>query len=487
MPFEHDSIISIVRNACKSASEYPWIELKENNADPQQIGEYVSSLSNTAALYRQNYGFMIWGVNDSTHKIVGTQFYPEKKKKGGQSLILWISTLLKPRMQIYFHEVEIENEHIVVLEIAAANSVPVAFSGTEYVRIGTNKVKLMNFPDTERQLWAIFSEKSYDEIIALDDLNNDTVLSMLDYRSYYEKLNERPPSSEKAIIERLIDEKIVIRNNTGSYGITNIGALFFAHRLSDFSNLARKAIRIISYNGEGKAYSSSREVLLDKGYVNGFEDLITYIYGLIPDIEDFSEPIRKDVPVYPEDAVRELMGNLIIHQDFFMRGTGPMVEIYKSRMEVTNPGAPLIEKDRFVDHSPVSRNETMAGLLRRFGIGEERGVGFDKIVIQTELYKLPPPEIIAYSTHTKVILHIHKTFANMSKSDRRLACYYHACIKWVYNSYMTNASLRERFGIEEKNKSMISRLLKDACEAGLIKINKESLAEKSRKYEPYWA
>jgi hypothetical protein len=59
MPFEHDTIISIVRNACKSASEYPWIELKENNADPQQIGEYVSSLSNTAALYRQNYGFIM--------------------------------------------------------------------------------------------------------------------------------------------------------------------------------------------------------------------------------------------------------------------------------------------------------------------------------------------------------------------------------------------------------------------------------------------
>ena len=118
----------------------------------------------------------------------------------------------------------------------------------------------------------------------------------------------------------------------------------------------------------------------------------------------------------------------MVHQDMYMRGTGPMVEIFNSRIEVTNPGAPLIDKNRFIDHPPVSRNEQMAGFLRRVGIGEERGIGFDKIISEVELHQLPAPEIEVYENHTRVILYAHKPFTKMSKSDRQRACYLHPCL-----------------------------------------------------------
>jgi predicted HTH transcriptional regulator len=177
----------------------------------------------------------------------------------------------------------------------------------------------------------------------------------------------------------------------------------------------------------------------------------------------------------------------MIHQDMFMRGTGPMIEIFRSRIEITNPGAPLIEKDRFVDHPPVSRNEKMAGFLRQVGIGEERGFGFDQIVLETELHQLPAPEIVVYDTHTRVVLFAHKSFSQMSRTERHRACYLHACIKRVLGEDMTNSSLRERFAIDAKNSSMVSRLLRDTCEAGLIKLSDDSIADKSRKYLPFWA
>ena len=194
-----------------------------------------------------------------------------------------------------------------------------------------------------------------------------------------------------------------------------------------------------------------------------------------------------NIKLYPEIAVRELIANAIVHQNFYMQGTGPLVEIFADRMEITNPGVPLIDKARFVDHPPISRNEKLAAFMRRVGVCEERGSGYDKVVFQTELYQLPAPEIEIYNDHTKVILYAHKEFSKMGKEDRQRACYLHACLKRVNREAMTNASLRERFQVEKKNSSMISRLLKETCAEGLIYISPDSTSDKTRKYLPFWA
>lgn len=183
----------------------------------------------------------------------------------------------------------------------------------------------------------------------------------------------------------------------------------------------------------------------------------------------------------------ELVANAIIHQNFFMQGTSPLVEIFTDRIEITNPGVPLIDKSRFVDHPPISRNEKLASFMRRIGVCEERGSGYDKVVFQTELYQLPAPEIDIYNDHTKVVLYAHKEFSKMSKEDRYRACYLHACLKRVNRDYMTNSSLRERFKIDAKNSSMISRLLNETCNIGLIRLSDDSTSDKNRKYVPFWA
>ena len=197
--------------------------------------------------------------------------------------------------------------------------------------------------------------------------------------------------------------------------------------------------------------------------------------------------LRKMVPMYPELAVRELVANAIIHQNFFIQGTSPMIEIFDDRMEITNPGSPLIDKERFLDYPPTSRNERLASFMRRIGVCEERGSGYDKVVWQTEYFQLPAPEIDVYNNHTKVTLFSHRPYAQMTKEDRLRACYLHACLKRVNREYMTNASLRERFAIPQKNSSMVSRLLNEACESRLIKITEDSTSDKNRRYLPYWA
>jgi predicted HTH transcriptional regulator len=164
-----------------------------------------------------------------------------------------------------------------------------------------------------------------------------------------------------------------------------------------------------------------------------------------------------------------------------------MVEIFEDRIEITNPGEPLVDTHRFVDTPPKSRNEELASLMRRFGICEERGSGIDRVIFQVELFQLPAPLFEVPEGFTRAVLFAHKPLSDMDKSDRIRASYLHACLKWVMRDYLTNASLRERFGIEEKNKATISRYIREAVVAGMIKPFDESAARKMMKYVPYWA
>lgn len=487
MPFQKNMINSIIEEARKYLYEQPWIEFKHNNHDPQEIGEYISALSNTAALFNQEHAFLIWGIDDETHDIVGTSFIPQETKVGNQGLELWISTQLEPQIQFYFHTTEIEGKPLVLLEIARAHSAPVKFKGVDYIRIDSYKKKLKDFPDTERELWAIFSKKPFEAMIAMENVSGDFVLRELDYSSYFELLSQDLPSDKAKILEALVGDKMIVKAETGNYNITNLGAILFAKRFSDFPSLARKAVRVIKYEGTGRIGAASKEQVGGKGYACGFEGLITYITNLLPNNEIMGKALRKVVPMYPDIAVRELVANCLIHQNFFMQGTSPLIEIFSDRMEITNPGSPLIDKARFVDHPPVSRNEQLASFMRRIGVCEERGSGYDKVVFETEFYQLPAPEIEIYNDHTKVILFAHKEYAQMSKEDRYRACYLHACLKRVNRDYMTNASLRERFNIDKKNSSMVSRLLSETCALGLVYVSPDSTSDKNRKYLPFWA
>ena len=164
-----------------------------------------------------------------------------------------------------------------------------------------------------------------------------------------------------------------------------------------------------------------------------------------------------------------------------------MVEIFNDRMEISNPGAPLVATERFLDTPPKSRNETLASLMRRMGICEERGSGVDKVVFETEVYQLPAPMFEASGETTRAVLFAHRPLTKMDKEDRVRACYLHACLKYVNREYLTNSSVRDRFGIEPQNIAAASRLIKEAVEAGAIAPYEATAAPKLMKYIPWWA
>lgn len=476
----------LVRELCRLPRETEWVEFKLNNSDPQEIGEYISALSNAAALNGKANGYLVWGVENETHAILGTEFSPSAARKGNEPLETWLLRLLEPRIHFRFFELTVDGSQVALLEIGRAFRHPVRFKNEAFIRVGQVKRALRDAPDRERELWRILDQIPFEDLIAVEHATSDDVLRLLDYPAYFDLLERPLPDNRDGILGALAGDNLIRVCEAGGWDITNLGAMLFAKKLGEFPTLRRKAVRIIQYRGTGR-YETLKEREESKGYACGFEGMISYINGLLPANEIIEQALRKSVPMFPELAVRELVANALIHQDFFVTGTGPMVEIFEDRIEITNPGEPLVDTQRFVDTPPKSRNEALASLMRRFRICEERGSGIDKVISQVEVFQLPAPLFEVPPGFTRSVLFAHRPLTRMDKADRVRAMYQHACLRYVNRQHLVNASVRERFGIDPANKAAASRLIREALEAGAIRLVNEDAADRLRAYVPFWA
>ena len=481
-----DYLLGLVRELCNLPHETEWVEFKVNHRNPQTVGEYVSALSNAAALHDKVHAYILWGIENGTHAVVGTDFSPALSKKGNEPLETWLLRLMNPRIDFRFHEVMIDGKRVVIMEIDRASQHPVAFEGVEFIRVGSSKRKLKDYKEKERALWRVFDRVSFEDGIAAERVSDEDILLKLDYPAYFDLLEMPLPDGRDAILHALQSDRLISPSAARGFDITNLGAILFAKKLGDFPHLKRKAVRVIQYRGKGRT-ETFREQEGGKGYACGFEGLIGYIDGILPANEMIGKALRRTVPMFPDLAIRELVANALIHQDFSVTGAGPMIEIFDDRIEITNPGEPLVDTQRFLDTPPKSRNETLASLMRRARICEERGSGVDKVVLQVELLHLPAPLFEAPPGFTRAVLFAYKDLADMDGAERLRACYLHACLKYVMRDFLTNASLRERFGIRQNNKAIASRRIREAVDAGMIKPFDENAGRKFMKYVPFWA
>lgn len=468
--------------------ENEWIEFKVNNEKPEMIGEYISALANTAMLFDMNKAYLIFGIDDKTLEIIGTKVNLKLEKKGNEELENWLHRLLEPKIDFNFLEIDCDELTLSIIEIDCAQREPVKFQGTEFIRIGSYKKKLHDYPEKERKLWQKFSTYCFEEDIALKHATNNQIFDLIDYENFF-KLMKIPYNEsindDSYILDKLKEYKL-INENFDFLDITNLGALLFARRISDFNNLSRKSIRMIKYKGNSKIQSEF-ELEGKKGYAVGFKGLIKYIMDKLPRNEVIKDAIREDVPLYPEIAIRELIANALIHQDLTITGVNPMIEIYDNRIEISNSGKPLIDIKRLIDYQPKSRNEKLSQLMRMMGICEERGSGIDKVIEFIESYQLPAPKFIEENDFFKVILFAPLEFEDMDKKDRVRAAYQHCCLQYMKQEYMTNSTLRERFGVEDGRHSKISKIIKDTMTNDLIKVaDPTNKSTKHIKYVPYY-
>ena len=243
------------------------------------------------------------------------------------------------------------------------------FENIPYIRMGSATPKLLDYPEHYEKLLETLRSYRWEHEIAKRYVSGDQVLELLDYSSYFRLVKLPLPDNRAGIFERLQADHLIEQDVAGHWNITNLGAILFAVDLSSFDDsLSRKAVRFLRYDGKNKAATVSHRQDGQKGYACGFEGLVSYINNLIPKNEHIGQALREEQPLFPELAIRELVANALIHQDMTVTGAGPQIELFVDRIEITNPGCPLVAPDRMIDLPPRSRNEALAASDATYGI-----------------------------------------------------------------------------------------------------------------------
>lgn len=454
-------------------SEDQNLEFKEAKTqfDNRKLYRYCVALANEGG------GHLLLGIEDQPpRRVVGSAAFNDPVDMAAKMF-----GELTFRVEI--DEVQHPDGRVVVFSIPSRPSgTAYSYEGAYWMRAGEELVCM-----SEDRLRAIFAEGLPDWLsqAALGDCDDGKVVELLDTQAYFDLLHLPYPINRAGVLDRFEREKLIERQGPG-WLITNLGAILFAKKLEQFERLARKAARVIVYEGKSKL-NTKIDKPGTKGYAVGFQGLIEFINGLVSANEIIEQAFRREVKMFPEIAVRELVANALIHQEFTESGTSVMIEIYDDRMEISNPGKSAIPADRFIDEYQ-SRNERLADLMRRLGICEEKGSGVDKVVQAAEDYQLPAPDFRVGERRTSVVLFAHQEMEGMDRNDRIRACYQHCCLRYLMNERMTNQSLRERFKLPESKVATASQILATTVEAGKIKLaDPTQTSTRYRSYIPYWA
>ena len=478
--------LALIDDLLQLSAETLWVEFKKGNNDAHQIGKLISALSNSARLVDKQFAYVVWGIRDADHVAIGTTFEPSTQKQKGQPLELWLTQYLRPGISFSFESLKYQGVKLVLLKVPAAANTPVEFNRTPYIRIGSATLRLSDHPERQKELWEKLSSSSWETGLALQLLDGNKILEQLDYTCYFNLTGQPEPKIRHAILDRLQADQLIQQDIGGHWNVTNLGAILFARRLDDFpSAIARKAIRFVAHDGEGRADTVIHRKDMQGGYAVALNTFIDYMGDLLPQNEQINGAFREARPIYPIEAIRELVANALIHQDMTIRGAGPLVEMFSGRLEITNPGSSLIEPDRLIDSPPRSRNEKLASLMRRMRLCEEQGTGIDKVIVAVESHQLPPPDFRSEGEFVRVKLFAPRSFAKMTSDERVRACYQHATLKYVSGGHMKNSTLCNRFGIDLKNAAQASAVIRRSLDAGLIKY--ADPAHPRAGYIPSWA
>lgn len=459
-----------------SPTETHHLEFKTagNHFDKEKARDYCVALANEGG------GFLVLGVSDKlvggTRPVVGTQAF--------QSLNDLERYLLDEcGFRVNASKVDHPDGRVLVLVVPGRpKGVPLAADGRYLMRVGESLVTM-----TQDRLKQIFAEVAphWGEEAVREEASAQEVVALLDTQRFFELLEQPYPTSQAGVIERLQQRRLVTQRGAG-HDISRLGALLLAKKLESFPEIARRAPRVVVYKGTTKL-----ETRLDQpgvlGYAVGFQGLVKFIMQQMSRREVVEDALRREETLVPEIMIRELVANALVHQDLTVTGTSPMIEIYDDRIEISNPGTPIVDANRFID-GVESRNERMAEMMRHFRICEEKGSGIDRVFTAAEEAYLPPPDIRVGPNRTHVIVFGPRDFSDMTAEERIRACFQHCALKRVNNSYMTNQSLRARFRLPEDKSSQVSDVILATVAAGLVKRDESvGASRKHARYVPFWA
>jgi ATP-dependent DNA helicase RecG len=478
--------VALLQTLIAYPRETEWLEFKQNRFSPEEVGRYVSALANAAMLHNVDHAYLVFGVEDETHRVVGTTVRIKAETQGSEPFEVWLAKLLHPGIHVEIESFEYGGRHVELMRIHPGYMMPVRFKTEAYIRVDSALKPLRENPGREQAVWAIASRFSFERAVAAAHLNEAEVFDLFDPEKLFEQLRAPKKMTRPVMVERLVAEGLLNDDKQGGYDATNLLALLAARDITRFPSVARKVARVVHYKGTTKT-TGIDERAGKLGYAISFEGLLSYVMNRVEHKEEMLHGTRTTVHAIPSITMREFIANALIHQDLTSQGDGPFIEIFSDRVRITNPGAPLVAPDRLIDSPPRSRNELLAKFMSRLGFFEGRGSGVDRAIEAIEKGALTPPLFQVVENSMVVTVYAARTFMRMTKEDRIRACYQHACLRFEGGITMSNQSLRDRFGLAQPQYTLVSQVIADAKDAGRIKPEDEGQANRVARYLPYWA
>ncbi len=485
MDYNSEQLSLILSSLRFNEGENEVVEFKkaESNFDTDKIGRYFSALSNEANLKKRSYAWLIFGVDDNK-RVTGSSYRANGTELNNLKYEMYRDT--SPNISfLHIHTLDTADGRVVMMQIPPApDGMPVAWKTYHYGREGESLVGL-GIEKIER-IRKQALEQQFEKLTAYSANNEDEIINLLDFtpiRKAFPNLQNLP---DDQIISFCINNNIV-KVDANNYSITNLGAILLAKDIGKFETITSIAVRLFKYKGVNRNEIDLKQSGT-KGYALGFEGLIREIKRHI-EREEITGSVRRKIFMIPELTLREIIINAMIHQDFTNSNKGPLIEVFSDRVEIINSGKPLVEINRMIDSPAKSRNTLLSSLMNKLGLCEEVGSGIDRALAEIEKEALPPIRFEVYENDfTKVTIQFKQSLRQMSREDRILCCYQHACLMKLSNTFMTNASLRRRLDIPSSNYPLASSIISDSIAAGLVKPATQSLeGRRDSNYLPYWA
>jgi len=313
-------------------SETEWFEFKRNRQEPQAIGEYLSALSNGACLANQPRGYLVFGIDDASHAVVGTRFEPYSAKgKGNQDLLPWLASGLQPNPGFEVHAVAHPDGRVVLFEVGPALGEPVAFFGTPYVRVGASKTELRKHPEKARAIWTRGSDWSATvcKSASLDDLDPEAIAKAR------EQFIVKHPS-QAAEVAGWGDDTFLNKARLLKQGdVTNTALLLLGRPES--ATLLSPAVAKISWILKDADNRELDYEHIGPPFLLAGDRLLKRIRNLIVRALPSGTLFPQEITQYDPWVIREALHNAIAHQDYRRHGRIVVVE-FPDRVLVTNVG-----------------------------------------------------------------------------------------------------------------------------------------------------
>lgn len=385
------------------SAETEWLEYKRNRYEPKDIGEYLSALANGACIAGQPRGYLVFGIDDKTHEVVGSTFDPYAVKgKGNQDLLPWLAAGLNPNTGFEIHVVNHPDGRVVLFEVGPAREQPVGFYGKAFVRVGSSKTELYKHPEKARAIWTRGHDWSAEvcETATLGDLEPEAVAKAR------EQFAIKHPNQAEALAmwddvtflnkARILKQGAVTHTALLLLGRPEAAALL-SPTVAKISWVLKDADnRELDYEHFGPPFLLAGDRVQKR------------IRNLIVRTLPSGTLFPKEITQYDPWVIREALHNCIAHQDYGLRGRISVVE-FPDRVLLTNVGdflpgdvETVIRQDA---PQTLYRNPFLADAMVELNLIDTQGGGIKRMFETQRRRSFPLPDYdLAKPGHVSVTI-----------------------------------------------------------------------------------